>query len=72
MISIILPILASTQPFYKTCRLLEKWSRPLRRDFDSLVVGRLLLVLLLSEVLFHALLLKLVQTLQFLCVQHQL
>lgn len=42
---------------------------PLGSDSDSLIIGRLRLVLLLSEVLLHTLFLKLIQTLQFLRTQ---
>lgn len=42
---------------------------PLGSDSDSLIIGRLCLVLLLSEVLLHTLFLKLIQTLQFLRTQ---
>lgn len=44
-------------------------SVPLGSDSDSLIIGRLRLVLLFSEVLLHTLLLKLIQTLQFLRTQ---
>lgn len=45
---------------------------PFRRDSYSLVVRRLLLIVLLSEVFLHTLFLKLMQTLQLICIQHQL
>ena len=47
-------------------------SVPLTSDADALVAGRLLLVLLLPEVLLHALLLELVQPLQLLIAKEQL
>lgn len=45
---------------------------PLAGDTDALVAGRLLLVLLLLEVLLHALLLELMQPLQLLLAEKQL
>lgn len=45
---------------------------PLGSNSDSLIIGRLRLVLLLSEVLLHTLFLKLIQTFQFLQTHSQL